>query len=237
MAVALDEITVIHGGLQDYLASLAIQREIHQKVAEGSLSNTLILVEHPSVYTAGRRTDELERPLDGTPVIDVDRGGKITWHGPGQIVGYPIVRLEKRNEVVGFVRTLEGALIKTLADFGIHGEQIADKTGVWIKDQSGERKIAAIGVRVAKGVTMHGFALNVAPDLAHFTKIIPCGLPDSETTSMARELHRNLDRNLDMNLDSNLDSNLDKAITIGEVTPILQRHMIEALSTVSKIAP
>lgn len=220
MAVALDEITVIHSGLQDYLTSLAMQREIHQKVSEGSLSNTLILVEHPSVYTAGRRTSELERPLDGTPVIDVDRGGKITWHGPGQIVGYPIVSLEKRNEVVGFVRTLEDALIKTLAEFDIHGEQIANKTGVWIKDQRGERKIAAIGVRVAKGVTMHGFALNVAPDLAYFTKIIPCGLPDAETTSMARELNREI----------------DKAITIAEVTPILQRHMIEALSTVSKLA-
>ena len=128
MAIAVERINVIHGGLQDYEASWAIQRDIHQRVAEGDSDHTLILIEHPSVYTAGRRTDILERPQDGTPVIEVDRGGRITWHGPGQIVGYPIVRLEKRNEVVGFVRTLEDALIKTLADFSISGIQVDGKT-------------------------------------------------------------------------------------------------------------
>jgi lipoyl(octanoyl) transferase len=199
----------------EYEKSWQMQRDIHLEVAEGSRANTLILIEHPSVYTAGRRTDILERPQDGTPVIDVDRGGRITWHGPGQIVGYPIVRLEKRNEVVGFVRNLEEALIATLAEFGIIGISIAGKTGVWIKDEKGERKISAIGVRVAKGVTMHGFALNVSPDLTKFNSIIPCGMPEAETTSMAKELNR--------------------TIAIEEVTPALEKHMVEALAKVSKL--
>jgi lipoyl(octanoyl) transferase len=192
------------------------QREIHEKVVAGSERNTLILIEHPSVYTAGRRTDILERPQDGTPVIDVDRGGRITWHGPGQIVGYPIVRLEKRNEVVGFVRNLEEALIATLSEFGLNGISIAGKTGVWIKDEKSERKISAIGVRVAKGVTMHGFALNVSPDLTKFNSIIPCGMPEAETTSMEKELNR--------------------TISIAEVTPVLEKYMVSALARVSKLA-
>lgn len=216
MAVAVDKITVIHGGLMAYESSLAMQREIHQKVADGFESNTLILLEHPSVYTAGRRTDENERPQDGTSVVDVDRGGKITWHGPGQIVGYPIVMLEKQNEVVGFVRALERAIIKTLSEFGIEGIQIDGKTGVWIRDIKSERKIAAIGVRVAKGVTMHGFALNVSPDLTYFDQIIACGMPEAITTSMERELNR--------------------TIEIAEVIPSLQKHMIEALASVSKLS-
>jgi len=201
----------------DYEASWQMQRKIHSEVAEGSRANTLILIEHPSVYTAGRRTDILERPQDGTPVIDVDRGGRITWHGPGQIVGYPIVRLEKRNEVVGFVRTLEEGLIETLSEFGIHGISIAGKTGVWIKDERSERKISAIGVRVAKGVTMHGFALNVCPDLSKFDSIIPCGMPEAETTSMAKELNR--------------------TISIAEVTPVLEKYLVKALAKVSKLEP
>lgn len=215
MPVSISDIDVLHSGLLDYEKSWQMQREIHEKVAQGSKSNTLILIEHPSVYTAGRRTDVLERPQDGTPVIDVDRGGRITWHGPGQIVGYPIVRLEKRNEVVGFVRNLEEGLIATLAEFGITGISIAGKTGVWIKDEKGERKISAIGVRVAKGVTMHGFALNVCPDLSKFNSIIPCGMPEAETTSMEKELNR--------------------TISIAEVTPVLERHMVSALARVSKL--
>jgi lipoyl(octanoyl) transferase len=212
--VAASDIAVIHNGMLDYEKSWQMQREIHLEVSEGMRANTLIFIEHPSVYTAGRRTDILERPQDGTPVIDVDRGGRITWHGPGQIVGYPIVRLEKRNEVVGFVRNLEEALIATLADFGISGISIAGKTGVWIKDEKGERKISAIGVRVAKGVTMHGFALNVSPDLSKFNAIVPCGMPEAETTSMEKELNR--------------------TITIDEVTPVLEKHMVLALARVSK---
>ena len=217
MPVAASDIAVIQSGLMDYEKSWQMQRDIHVEVAEGSRANTLILIEHPSVYTAGRRTDILERPQDGTPVIDVDRGGRITWHGPGQIVGYPIVRLEKRNEVVGFVRNLEDALIATLAEFGISGISIAGKTGVWIKDEKGERKISAIGVRVAKGVTMHGFALNVCPDLNNFNAIIPCGMPEAETTSMEKELNR--------------------TISIAEVAPVLEKHMVLALAQVSKLAP
>ena len=217
MPVAASDIAVIQSGLMDYEKSWQMQRDIHFEVAEGSRANTLILIEHPSVYTAGRRTDILERPQDGTPVIDVDRGGRITWHGPGQIVGYPIVRLEKRNEVVGFVRNLEDALISTLAEFGISGISIAGKTGVWIKDEKGERKISAIGVRVAKGVTMHGFALNVCPDLNNFNAIIPCGMPEAETTSMEKELNR--------------------TISIAEVAPVLEKHMVLALAQVSKLAP
>jgi lipoyl(octanoyl) transferase len=215
--VAASDIAVIQSGLMDYEKSWQMQRDIHLEVAEGLRANTLILIEHPSVYTAGRRTDILERPQDGTPVIDVDRGGRITWHGPGQIVGYPIIRLEKRNEVVGFVRNLEEALIATLAEFGINGISIAGKTGVWIKDEKGERKISAIGVRVAKGVTMHGFALNVSPDLSKFNSIIPCGMPEAETTSMEKELNR--------------------TISIAEVTPVLEKHMVLALARVSKLAP
>ena len=215
MPVSISDIDVLHSGLLDYEKSWQMQREIHEEVAEGSKSNTLILIEHPSVYTAGRRTDVLERPQDGTPVIDGDRGGRITWHGPGQIVGYPIVRLEKRNEVVGFVRNLEEGLIATLAEFGITGISIAGKTGVWIKDEKGERKISAIGVRVAKGVTMHGFALNVCPDLSKFNSIIPCGMPEAETSSMEKELNR--------------------TISIAEVTPVLERHMVSALARVSKL--
>lgn len=200
----------------DYEKSWAMQREIHATVVDGA-ANSLILIEHPSVYTAGRRTDNLERPQDGTPVVDVDRGGRITWHGPGQIVGYPIVRLEKKNELVGFVRNLEEALIKTIEKFGITGISIQGKTGVWIKDEQGERKIAAIGIRVAKGVTMHGFALNVCPDLSYFNKIVPCGMPEAQTTSMANELQR--------------------TISIAEVQPILQFEVVKALAQVSKLTP
>lgn len=213
MAIEVAEISTLHLGLMDYEKCWQLQRNIHDEVASGARKNTLILVEHLSVFTAGRRTQISERPQDGTPVVDVDRGGQITWHGPGQIVGYPIVYLEKRNEVVGFVRTLEDALIKTIAEFGLKGISIPGKTGVWVNDST-ERKIAAIGVRVAKGVTMHGFALNVNPDLSNFNRIIACGMPDAETTSMAKELNRE--------------------ISITEVMPILEKQMLVALARVSK---
>jgi len=199
----------------DYVECWEFQRTIHEAVVAGDRENTLLFVEHPSVFTAGRRTQSFEKPQDGTPVVDVDRGGRITWHGPGQIVGYPIVNLAKRNEVVGFVRVLERALIDTLSEFDLNGISIADKTGVWIKDQS-ERKIAAIGVRVAKGVTMHGFALNVDPDLSYFDRIVACGLPEAETTSMAKELNR--------------------AIKITEVLPALEHHMNLALKSVASFS-
>ena len=208
-----NEIRVIHGGLVEYHSALATQREIHSEVSQSSLGNTLILLEHPSVYTAGRRTLESEKPMDGTPVVDVDRGGKITWHGPGQLVGYPIVRLANPHELVGFVRTIEAALIKVCAEFGILTRCISKRSGVWVVDDRGERKIAAIGIRVAKGVTMHGFALNVNPDMTPFGQIIPCGIADADVTSLAKELGRN--------------------ISVSEVAPLVQRHMIDALGEVS----
>jgi lipoyl(octanoyl) transferase len=208
-----DEIRIIHAGLVEYHSALATQREIHSEVSQSSLGNTLILLEHPSVYTAGRRTLDSEKPIDGTPVVEVDRGGKITWHGPGQLVGYPIVRLANPHELVGFVRTIEAALIKVCAEFGIATQCISKRSGVWVVDDRGERKIAAIGIRVAKGVTMHGFALNVNPDMSAFGQIIPCGIADADVTSLAKELGRD--------------------ISVSEVAPLVQRHMIDALGKVS----
>ena len=190
-----------------------MQRTIHTEVAQGFRTNTLLLLEHPSVYTAGRRTLDSEKPADGTPVIEVDRGGKITWHGPGQLVGYPIVKLSQPHELVGFVREMERALINVCEDFGIQATCVSGRSGVWILDEQGDRKIAAIGIRVAKGVTMHGFALNVSPNLDAFRQIIPCGIADADVTSMERELGR--------------------LITIDEVTPIVELHIVEALKRVS----
>jgi lipoyl(octanoyl) transferase len=171
------------------------------------------LLEHPSVYTAGRRTEDVERPTDGTPVIDVDRGGRITWHGPGQLVGYPIVKLQKPTELVGFVREIEAALIQVCADLGITAIRVDGRSGVWIQDVQGDRKIAAIGIRVAKGVTMHGFALNVNPDLAAFRQIVPCGIADADVTSLEIELGR--------------------LVTIEEVAPLVERYVCESLKRVS----
>jgi lipoyl(octanoyl) transferase len=201
------------GGLVEYEEALGIQRRIHGEVASGARPNTLILLEHPAVYTAGKRTLEEERPHNGAPVIDVDRGGKITWHGPGQLVGYPIVRLQNPHELVGFVREIEAGLINVCQDFGITGQRIAGRSGVWVCDEAGERKIAAIGIRVASSTSMHGFALNVAPDLSAFSAIIPCGIADAQVTSMERELGR--------------------AITIEDVQPSVERHLFDALAKVS----
>jgi len=200
-------------GLVDYQKAWDLQREIHTEVASGSRPNTLLLLEHPSVYTAGRRTEDAERPTDGTPVIDVDRGGRITWHGPGQLVGYPIVKLLKPTELVGFVREIEAALIQVCSDLGLTAIRIDGRSGVWIQDARGDRKIAAIGIRVAKGTTMHGFALNVNPDLAAFRQIVPCGIADADVTSLEIELRR--------------------PITIDEVAPLIERHVSQSLKKVS----
>jgi lipoyl(octanoyl) transferase len=200
-------------GLVDYQKAWDLQREIHTEVASGSRRNTLLLLEHPSVYTAGRRTEDAERPTDGTPVIDVDRGGRITWHGPGQLVGYPIVKLLKPTELVGFVREIEAALIQVCSDLGLTAIRIDGRSGVWIQDARGDRKIAAIGIRVAKGTTMHGFALNVNPDLAAFRQIVPCGIADADVTSLEMELGR--------------------TITIDEVAPLIERHVGQSLKKVS----
>ena len=207
------QIEVNHLGLLEYESALELQRKIHMEVASGNRPNTLLMLEHPSVYTAGKRTQEFEKPTDGTPVINVDRGGRITWHGPGQLVGYPIVKLLKPTELVGFVRTIEGALIKVCSDFGINAVRIDDRSGVWISDIKGDRKIAAIGIRVASGVTMHGFALNVAPDLAAFSQIVPCGIDDAAVTSMAVELKREIE--------------------ISEISPVVEKYLLEALGKVS----
>jgi lipoyl(octanoyl) transferase len=207
------EIAISRSGLVDYQKAWDVQRTIHEEVASGNRTNTILLLEHPSVYTAGRRTDDAERPTDGTPVIDVDRGGRITWHGPGQLVGYPIVKLQRPTELVGFVREIEAALIHVCADLGITAVRVAGRSGVWIQDAQGDRKIAAIGIRVAKGVTMHGFALNVNPDLAAFRQIVPCGISDADVTSLEIELGR--------------------TITIDEVAPLVERHVFESLKKVS----
>lgn len=200
-------------GLVEYQKAWDSQRAIHQDVVDGKRPNTLLLLEHPSVFTAGRRTDDSERPTDGTPVIDVDRGGRITWHGPGQLVGYPIVKLLKPTELVGFVREIEAGLIAVCSDLGLETQRIDGRSGVWVRDNQGDRKIAAIGIRVAKGVTMHGFALNVNPDLSAFKSIIPCGISDADVTSLEIELQR--------------------LITIDEVAPLVERHIFESLKRVS----
>lgn len=200
-------------GLIEYPSALEIQRSLHAEVATGSRENTLLLLEHPSVFTAGKRTLESEKPQDGTPVIDVDRGGKITWHGPGQLVGYPIVRLAKPTELVGFVREIESAIIAICAELGIRGERISGRSGVWVCDQQGDRKIAAIGIRVASGVSMHGFAINVNPDLSNFNRIVPCGISDAAVTSIARELNQD--------------------VRVDDVLPIIEKRFYETLMKVS----
>jgi len=201
------------GGLIEYKEALEIQRRIHGEVASGARPNTLLLLEHNAIFTAGKRTLDEERPVNGAPVIDVDRGGKITWHGPGQLVGYPIVKLKNPHELVGFVREIEAGLINVCLDFGINGQRIEGRSGVWVSDDSGSRKIAAIGIRVASGTSMHGFALNVDPDLTAFSEIIPCGIADAEVTSMKQELGRE--------------------ITIADVQSSVERHLFDALVKVS----
>jgi lipoyl(octanoyl) transferase len=201
-------------GVIDYLDAWQIQKDIQKEVISGKSPNTLLLLEHPSVYTAGRRTQPSDRPVNGTPVIDVDRGGKITWHGIGQIVGYPIIRLKNGTDVVGFVRELENSLIEICKEFGVVAQRYCERSGVWIRDKNGDRKIAAIGLRVAQGVTMHGFALNVNPDLSAFAQIVPCGIADANVTSLSVELNR--------------------PIHVAEVMPIVQKHISPMLERVSK---
>ena len=209
-----NQLKVSELGVVDYLSAWKLQKQIHEDVVNLQSENTLLLLEHPSVYTAGRRTEILDRPLDDTPVIDVDRGGKITWHGPGQLVGYPIIKLKNSTDVVGFVRELETALISVCAEFGVKADRYCERSGVWVRDDKSDRKIAAIGLRVAKGVTMHGFALNVNPDLSAYEKIIPCGITGAKVTSLTAELGRE--------------------VSVNEVLPIIKKHIHPMLDRISQ---
>ncbi|WP_435769534.1 lipoyl(octanoyl) transferase LipB [Nocardioides sp. SYSU DS0651] len=198
----------------DYLAAWELQRQVHAQVATGDLPDTVLLLEHPPVFTAGKRTLPHERPVDtaGAAVIDVDRGGKITFHGPGQLVGYPIVRLPDHVKVVDYVRRVEEALIGVCADFGVTTARVPGRSGVWLRaDARGpERKIAALGIRVSQGVTMHGFALNCDVDLGWYDRFVPCGIADAGVTSLSRELGR------------------DVAVT--EVLDAVRRHLADLLA-------
>ncbi|MGW4028507.1 lipoyl(octanoyl) transferase LipB [Streptomyces sp. NPDC004838] len=234
----------------EYQEAWQKQREVHAARFADVIPDTCLLLEHPPVYTAGRRTDDSERPLDGTPVIDVDRGGKITWHGPGQLVGYPILKLPRPVDVVAHVRRIEDALIRACAEFGVETSRVEGRSGVWVlgdpleeRPSTGglsldfdprlrdeefdprlngpeyapsnagqrreDRKLAAIGIRIAKGVSMHGFALNVNPDNTWFDKIVPCGIRDAGVASLAVELGRD--------------------ITIAEVLPVVEKHLRDVL--------
>ncbi len=202
---------MVHAGLVPYLRAWDEQRRLHAAVAAGAEPPTVLLLEHEPVYTAGKRTLDVERPFDGTPVVDVDRGGKITWHGPGQLTGYPIVRLPEPLDVVAYVRRLEEALILVCADLGVDAGRVEGRSGVWVVDGSGpDRKVAAIGVRVSQGVTMHGFALNCDCDLAPFANMVPCGLTDAGVTSLSREAGRD--------------------VSVAEATPYVEKRLAEVLT-------
>ena len=195
----------------DYQAAWDRQREVHAAVVAGDEPDTVLLLEHATVYTAGKRTEPHERPLDGTPVIDVDRGGKITWHGPGQLVGYPIVHLPSPVDVVAHVRRLEAMMIGVCAALGVVAGRIDGRSGVWIvADDSGpDRKIGAIGIRVSQSVTMHGFALNCDCDLSWAQVIVPCGIADAGVTSLSKELRRD--------------------VAVAEVLPYVEKHLTDIL--------
>jgi lipoyl(octanoyl) transferase len=205
------ELSVRRLGTVDYRAAWDEQRRLHAAVAAGEAPDTVLLLEHPSVYTAGKQTKPWERPVDGAPVVDVDRGGLITWHGPGQLVGYPILRLPadggRPRDVVAYVRRVEQLLIEVCAELGLATSRVKGRTGVWVPegDRGSARKVAAIGIRVAQGTSMHGFALNCDADLNHFDRIVPCGITDAGVTSLSVELGRR--------------------VSVAEVIPVVERHL------------
>jgi lipoyl(octanoyl) transferase len=205
--VTTPTLTVLRPGVVDYLVAWDEQRRLHDAVAAGAQPDTVLLLEHPSVFTAGKRTEPADRPFDGTPVVDVDRGGKITWHGPGQLVGYPILKLPDPVDVVAYVRRTEQMLIDVCAEFGVVADRVDGRSGAWVRaDHRGpDRKVAAIGIRVAKGVTQHGFALNCDCDLSNFDRFVPCGIRDAGVTSLTAELGR--------------------PVTVPEVLPVVERHL------------
>ena len=262
-----DELVYAHAGFGadavPYLAGWDLQRAVHQRRADGEIADVCLMLEHEPVYTAGKRTRPADRPLGdpGAPVVEVDRGGKITWHGPGQLVGYPIIKLREPMDVVGYIRSLEEALIRTCAEFGVTAQQVAGRSGAWITGvapgvpgaspgvpgvapggpgaspggpgggqggpgggQGGQgasggslggsgggqdRKVGAIGARVARGVTMHGFALNCDCDLSWFGRIVPCGISDAGVTTLSAEAGRR--------------------ITVADALPVMERHLAEVL--------
>jgi lipoyl(octanoyl) transferase len=205
-------VRMVRLGTVGYADAWEQQRGLHAQRADGEVGDTVLLLEHEPVYTAGRRTEEWERPVDGTPVLDVDRGGKITWHGPGQLTGYPIVGLPEPLDVVGYVRRLEDAMIAVSAGLGVPAVRIAGRSGAWVAaDERGpDRKVAAIGVRVARRVTMHGFALNCDCDLTAYGRIVPCGITDAGVTSLSAELGRD--------------------VTVAEVLPLVETELDRVLS-------
>jgi lipoyl(octanoyl) transferase len=199
-----------------YQAARDLQRRVHEQRAAGDVPDTCLLLEHEPVYTAGKRTAAADRPRTdpGAPVIDVDRGGKITWHGPGQLVGYPIVRLAEPIDVVAYVRALEEALIRICAEFGVHAVRVDGRSGAWVTGgPAADRKVAAIGVRVSRGVTMHGFALNCDCDLSGFDRIVPCGIRDAGVTTLSAEAGR--------------------PVTVADALPAAERHLADMLGATS----
>ncbi|MBV9921591.1 MAG: lipoyl(octanoyl) transferase LipB [Pseudonocardia sp.] len=211
----MNDLRVVRAGLVAYEDAWQMQRDLHTARISGAAADTVLLLEHPPVFTAGRRTEPSERPVDGTPVIEVDRGGKITWHGPGQLVGYPILLLPRPLDVVAYVRRMEAVLIAVCAELGLETIRIAGRSGVWVPadSHSPSRKVAAIGIRVARRVTLHGFALNCNPDLSWFDRIVPCGITDAGVTSLSRELGRD--------------------VTVAEVMPIAEAHLPALLGEAS----
>lgn len=196
-----------------YPEALELQRELHERRVRGEISDTCLLLEHPAVYTAGKRTSPMDRPVGdpGAPVIDVDRGGKITWHGPGQLVGYPIIALDEPVDVVAYVRATEEIMIRTCADFGVQATRVEGRSGAWVRGTAGtqDRKVGAVGLRVARGVTMHGIAVNCDCDLAWFDRCIPCGISDAGVTSLSAET--------------------GQVITVTAVAGVVERHLADVL--------
>jgi lipoyl(octanoyl) transferase len=214
-STSVGELRIIrHEGYVPYQEAWDEQRRLHAARVAGEIDDTVVLLEHEAVYTAGKRTTPDERPLldAGAPVIDVDRGGKITWHGPGQLTGYPILKLPEPYDVIGYVRRVEQLMLDVCHDFGVDAVRVDGRSGVWVQPGDGapDRKLGAVGLRVAQGVTMHGFALNCDNDLGWYDRIIACGISDAGTTTLSKELGRR--------------------VTVAEVLPYVERHLDELLA-------
>ncbi|ARC57316.1 Octanoyltransferase [Frondihabitans sp. 762G35] len=207
----------LEGPLLDYTEGLALQRRLHAEVVEGTTGQALILCQHPSVYTAGTRTQESDLPRDGSPVVEADRGGRITWHGPGQLVAYPIVRLPEPVDVVAHVRALEQVVIDVCARFGVDAERIDGRSGAWVRGPFRDEKVGAIGIRVAQGVTMHGISLNCDNSLDPYATIVACGIADAGVTTLSRAAGR--------------------TISVLDVADALEERLDAYLETLLRVAP